>query len=96
MISILNYYYDKLYSETIEMQSKSTTLIKNILLTMTRVFLKPWHHDVWLDIKHKLNKINRFKYGKYYQQEAQHAIYKNTWHGRANIMKHKFEEICDK
>tara|TARA_B100001971_G_C17719771_1_gene300550 strand:- start:29 stop:523 length:495 start_codon:yes stop_codon:yes gene_type:complete len=32
---------------------------------------------------------------KYYQKESKLAIEKNTWHERAKIMQHKFEEICD-
>ena len=33
---------------------------------------------------------------KRYQKEAHHAICKNTWDNKANIMKHKFQEICEK
>ena len=33
---------------------------------------------------------------KNYQKKSKCAINNNTWHDRAKIMKHKFEEICDK
>ena len=49
------------------------------------------------DLNNKLQYLeNNPNLIKSYQKKSKYAINKNTWHDRAKIMKHKFEEICDK
>ena len=92
---------DDFESGIFEAMASGCLVVSEKLNTQTLIDLDMEKAIIQIDSPLELNKKLRYLKKrpdiiKSYQKEVKHAIYKNTWHDRADIMKHKFEEICDK